>query len=114
MGRIRLDPEVRKAELLEIAFKLAEKTHYKHVTGVEIAREAGLYHSTIYRYFRDMAEVRRYIVRQAIKRENLNIIAQAIIARDVLVKKASVELKTAALNEALKWATKSQKSSASR
>jgi AcrR family transcriptional regulator len=65
---------------------------YQNVTRADIASAAGCSEALVSSYFGTMVQVRRAVVRAAIKQRDLAIIAQAIAANDPHVKRASVDL----------------------
>lgn len=93
----RKPPKQRKAELLEAALQVAEATGYVHLTRQAVADKAGVVPSLVTHRFSTMADLRRSVMRQAIKREILPIIAQGLAVRDPHALKAPVDLQHKAL-----------------
>lgn len=93
----RLNPALRKEQILEAAIELAIKNGYQHVTRDTIASHAGVTYSLVTHYFNTMPQLKRAIMRAAISREIVEIIAQGLASRDPQALKASDELKQRAL-----------------
>jgi len=93
----RTDPALRMRHILKCAVDVAIEKGYKHVTRADVANAAGVSEGLVSRYFSTMERLRRDIVRHAIKEEIHDIILQAMIAKDKHLKRASKELKEAAL-----------------
>ena len=77
--------------------KLAERKGYRNITRDEIALEAGVHPSNVSYHLGTMIELRRHVMREAVRAECLSIIAQGLVVRDKHALKASVELRGAAL-----------------
>jgi AcrR family transcriptional regulator len=87
----------KKQTLLNVAINLALTKGYTNVTRDEIAAKSGAAMGTVTNVLGTMAQVRRSIVRHAIRTEMLTIIAQAVIAKDKLIKKVDQDLKNRAM-----------------
>ena len=87
-----------KHDLLMVAIELAEKHGYREVTRDVIAGVSGASMGTVTNYLGTMQQLRRAIVRHAVRTENLSIVAQAVALRDPLVKKIDPDLKARALS----------------
>lgn len=73
----RLDPKIRKNQILDTAISLAAESHYMLVTQDEIANILNISKSLILTYFYTMDELRYDIVQKAIDTDNIQIINQA-------------------------------------
>jgi AcrR family transcriptional regulator len=93
----RLKPTDRKAQILEAAVQLSAAQGYSHVTREGIATAAECAPGLVSNYFGTMTNLRRDIMRAAIRQRNLTIIAQGLAAKDAHACKAPDELKKAAL-----------------
>lgn len=93
----RLAPKDRKDQILTAAVNLASLNGYQNVTREAIAEAAQCAPASVSHYFGTMTQLRRDIVRAAVRHAILPVIAQALAARDPHVKKASDELKQKAL-----------------
>lgn len=96
--RTRLDPKDRKAEILAAAVRLArERGGYTALTYSGVAGAAGVSRGLVHSYFGVMNELRRAVMGYAIANEVVEIVAQGLTAGDSRAKKASPELKAAAI-----------------
>lgn len=71
-----------KLKILDGALLVAERVGYQKVTRADIEAEIGIPQSNIQYYFREMWRLRYELVRHAIFRENLIVLAQALGALD--------------------------------
>jgi AcrR family transcriptional regulator len=94
----RLDPEDRRAEILAAAVKLAERDGYQNITRRDIAGKARVSESLVSHYFNPMFRMYRAVMVEAVKTENLQVIAQGLVAGDVAARKVPTALKFRALN----------------
>ena len=95
----RLKPAIRKEEIISAALELAEKSHYQKITRNQIAKAAGVTGPAVQYHFKTMTQIRRDIMRAAVKQERLRVIAQGLVAEDHrAVSGASPELKKRALD----------------
>lgn len=92
MSKSKKNPAV-----LEAAIKLAELWGYLHITREMIATEAQVATGTVSLHLGSMKQLRKTIIRHAIRTDNHIIIAQAIIAQDERVNKLTIEEKRTAL-----------------
>ena len=74
----RLNPMVRKGEILEAAIKLAKTEGYGHISRRQIADLAGTSPPLITRYFSNMDKLREAIMREAIRIRALHVVAQGL------------------------------------
>lgn len=95
----RLDKRERREQIVAAALDLAEKMGYQEVHRSHIAERLGCSEALIRVHFSTLPDLRRTIVRSAVKAERLGVIAQAIANRSPYVKKISEELKARALHE---------------
>lgn len=95
----------RREQILTVAVAMAAENHYQKITRDEIAQRAGVAMGLVTKYFSTMAQLRRDIMRAAIREKNLTIIAQGLVAKDSHALKASHELKVAATAELLATST---------
>lgn len=88
----------RVKHILDAALMLAETHGYASISRDQIARVCGFPSPSLITYHMGtMDALRRTMIREAIKRENLRVLAQALAARDRHACKAPEELKTRAL-----------------
>ena len=69
-------PEERKAQILAAGLKLAVQFGYMNLTDRDLAREAKCSKSLVLHYFGSISTVRRKILLEAIRVENLAVIRQ--------------------------------------
>ena len=94
----RMKPDDRKDEILKAALVVSEIHGYDKITRAQVAQQAnGCAESLVSNYFGTMVEFRRKLMREAIATENLKIIAQGVIVKDVHALKAPLELRQRAV-----------------
>ena len=93
----RLNPEDRHALILDAALRMSRHYGYQKVTRADIASAAKCSEALVSQYFGTMVQVRRAVVRASIKQRDLQILAQALAAKDAHALKAPEELKRAAV-----------------
>lgn len=94
---MRMKPEARKADILAAALKLSERRGYASITRQEVTEAAGVTGPLVNHYFGTMAQLRRDIIRHAIKEENLRVLAQGLVAGDKYARRAPAKLRQRAL-----------------
>lgn len=92
----RAVPALRKGAILSAAIELAKEDNYLKVTRDLVAAKAGVSMGLVSRYFGTMQQLKRDIMRAAVKHEIPEIIAQGLANGDKHAKKASPELKAEA------------------
>lgn len=97
VSKTRANPELRKDHILNIAVTMAKVSGYNKITRDKIAESAGVSMGLVTRYFGTMVQLRRDIVRMAVRNEILEVVAQAVISNDPHVKKIDADLKERAL-----------------
>lgn len=98
---MRFKPEVRKDAILEAAVALALSDGLSNVRLIPVAERAGVTNGLVSHYFGTVKQLHRAVIRHAIHRELLSIVAQALAAGDIEARKAPDELKQRALNSLL-------------
>jgi len=93
----KLKPADRKKQILDGALNVASLVGYQNVTRDAVATAAGVSTGLINLHFSTMAQLKRDIMRAAVKREVLSVIAQGLAAHDAHARKASEDLKRRAL-----------------
>ncbi|MBV8060730.1 MAG: helix-turn-helix transcriptional regulator [Alphaproteobacteria bacterium] len=86
-----------RESILAHALALSHEVGYEVVTRNAIAERAGCSGPLISMYFGGMRNLRKAIMREAIKHEDLAVIAQGLAAKDKEAQKASAHLKMQAL-----------------
>lgn len=87
----------RKAQILAAAMRLARKKGYRAITRDAVAKEAAAAQGLVNLYFGNMAALREEVIKEAVKTEDLKIIAQAIANADRHALKAPPALRKRAL-----------------
>lgn len=82
MSREKLTQEQRKKQILETAIFLAEKKGYQNFTRQEIADKIGISPSYVNFYFNTAKIMKEAVLNEAIRTENLRIVAQASLTKD--------------------------------
>lgn len=93
----RLAPEIRKEAILAVALDRALVLGLNNLRRDDIAQHAGVANGLVTRYFNTMTQLRRAVVRAAIHRECLPVLAQALASRDPDALKAPEDLRKRAL-----------------
>ena len=96
MKQKRLKPAARKQEIIAAALRLASKSGYMTITRNQIAGAAGVTGPAVQYHFETMAQLRRAIMRAAVKQEFLPVILQGLALKDAQAMKASVRVQQAA------------------
>lgn len=76
----RLKPAARKDDILAAALPLAEVKGYENLTRNEVAQAAGVSGPTVMYHFGTVGALKAAIVRYAVEKESLRVVAQAVIA----------------------------------
>ena len=97
MKHSKLAARERTAQILTSALKLAAQSGYARVTREALATAAGVSPALVSHHMGTMVELRRDIMREAIRVQNLRVIAQGLAARDAHARKAPPELQARAL-----------------
>lgn len=87
----------RRDLILDAALQVAARVGYRHIKRDEIAEAAGVSAPLVSVYFKTMIEMRRQIMRAAVERECLAVIAQGLSDKNPHAVKAPLELKERAL-----------------
>lgn len=81
-SQMKLEARARAAQILAVAVQLAEWFGYTKVTREQVAKRLDIAPSLVPHYMGSVAEMRRKIMREAIRVENLPVIAQGLAVRD--------------------------------
>lgn len=87
----------RRAQILTAGLPVAEKKGYTRVTRDDLAEAAGVPPSLVSYHLGTMADVRRHLMREAIRAECLPVIAQGLAMGDARAKKAPEDLRRRAV-----------------
>ncbi len=93
MKTLRLDPEDRREQLLNLALEIAKKN--QKFTFQDVANAAGLTTAAVIYHFPTKAQFQRDVMRAAVKRSIVPIVAHGLLAGDAHARKASPELRAA-------------------
>jgi AcrR family transcriptional regulator len=94
----RMAPEMRADQIVEAALGLIEAgAHYSRVTRDEIAERCNITGTAVQYHYPTMAQLRRAIMRAAVKRGSLRCIAQGLVDGDAQALKAPAEVRENAL-----------------
>lgn len=97
MKRTRMRPEARKDEILAAALDIAANSHYLKVTREQIAVRVGVSGPAIQYHFQTMVQLRKDLMRAAVKQTCLKVIAQGLLSDDPHAIRASEGLKRQAI-----------------
>lgn len=98
--RQRLKPKDRKLQILDAMLDEAEVSGYARLTREAIATRALCSPNLVSNYFKTMPQLRRTLMRQAIRQERLKIIAQGVVLQDPHALEAPEDLRRRALEAA--------------
>jgi AcrR family transcriptional regulator len=96
VNKSRVEPSLRRDQLLNVAINVAIESGYNNLTRDAIAKQAGVSVGLISNYFGTIKQLKRAIMRAAVKRSIPEIVAQGLANKDVHALKASQDLKTQA------------------
>lgn len=92
----RANPALRKDQILSVAVTQAKEVGYTKITRDGVAEGAGVSMGLVTRYFGTMKQLKRDVIRYAIRNEIAEIIAQGLANGDDHARKAPAELKAKA------------------
>jgi AcrR family transcriptional regulator len=93
----RLTPKQRRVQIMDAALDVAERMGYHQMRREDIATKADVSNALVSKYFGTMKQMRRAVMRHAIKVERYKIIVQGLAMNDPTAKKADTEIKIKAL-----------------
>lgn len=93
----RANPDLRRTQILNVAIEVSKDVGYQNITRAQIAKLAGTSEGLVSRYFSTMTQLKRDIMRTAVKKGIHEIIAQGLASNDKQAKKADQEVKQKAL-----------------
>lgn len=91
--RKRVVPELRRKHVLNKAIELAKTKGYNSLTRDDVATGANVSPALISHYFGNIDQLRIVVLKLAIKREVLEIVAQGLVREDPIAVQAPKELK---------------------
>lgn len=92
----RLDPAIRRAALLDVAVDVASTRGWRTLTRECIAVAAGVSPALVSARLGTMDQLRRAVMRAAVRREIASIVAEGLVAGDPHARRAPDALKRAA------------------
>ncbi len=98
MKQAKLAARERTAQILAAALKLAMRAGYTRITREAIAAAAGVSPGLVTHHMGTMEQLRRDVMREAIRAKCLPVIAQGVVARDRHALKAPRELQQKAFS----------------
>lgn len=93
VNKARTLPELRRENILDTAVAVAERDGVDRLTRREVAHAAGISEALVTRYFPRMDTLRDEIMAQAVRHENLIILAQGLAGKSDIARNAPHELK---------------------
>lgn len=96
-SRVTANSAELRGRIMRAACTLAEKEGYTNVRRNDIAAMAEVGNGSVNNLVGDMPELRDEIMREAVRTENLTIIAQGLTMADPIARAADIELKQRAL-----------------
>lgn len=88
--------KVSDDRILSAAARLATAVGYRHLTRRDVAANAGVWPATISQRWGTMPEFRAAVLRHAVARGMLAVIAQGLAARDPIARRARPAVREAA------------------
>lgn len=98
VDRKRAAPELRRKYVLEVAIELAKTKGYNTLTRNEVATGANVSPGLVSHYFQSTEALRVVVLKTAVKREVLEIVAQGLVRGDPIAVQAPKELKYRAVS----------------
>lgn len=93
VDRKRVSPQLRRKHVIDVAINLAKTKGYNSITRGEVATGANVSPGLVSHYFVSTNALRELILKTAIKREVLEIVAQGLVVEDPIAVNAPKELK---------------------
>lgn len=93
----RMAPADRKAEILSAAVAEASRLGYNTFRLVDVAKRAECSNALVMNYWKTMEQLRRAVMGEAIRTEELRIIAVGVALNDPRCKRLKPELRARAL-----------------
>lgn len=94
----RLKPKERRKQILDVAVQLAQEKGFESLTRAAIADKAQVTHALITHYYNTMPQLKRDVMRAAVRQEILEIIAYGLATSNPHAAKASPELRARAIS----------------
>lgn len=97
VDRKRVIPELRRKHILDAAIELAKTKGYKSISRDDVANSANIVPGLVSYYFQSIDLLRILVLKTAVKREVLEIVAQGLVQKDPIAIQAPSELKHRAI-----------------
>lgn len=97
----RLNPDERYKQLLESAVAIAEENGFNQMTHALVATKSSVSKATVFKYFETISKLRDEVMRVAISRELLPVIAAGVVSRNEVALVAPESLKEKSLASVL-------------
>jgi AcrR family transcriptional regulator len=89
----RLEPKERRDEILSAAVALAAKGNYQNITRDDVAAKAKCSTGLVTKYFSTMTQLKRAVMREAVAKGNVKVIAQGLADKNPHARKAAPVLR---------------------
>lgn len=93
----RLTPTDRQKQILDAALDQAQQLGFSRFTRRDVAQAVGVAGPLVTHYCGTMDQLREEVMRMAIRGKVLSVIAEGIVARDPIARKAPKKLRDEAL-----------------
>lgn len=90
--KARVHPDVMRAHLLTVALELAERSRFRSVGRGQLAEAAGTTRQNVQRFFQPKSALGDAIIREAIARRRVRVVAQGLVDRDPAMRSAPSDL----------------------
>jgi len=97
--RTRKDPEDRKAQIIDAALIVAKEVGYEKVTRDRVAAQANVSTGCISLHFSPIDLLKNAVMKHAVKREVVEVVAQGLANRHPAAMKAPQKLKERAVKQ---------------
>lgn len=95
----RMAPDDRKQLIFTVAINLAKDIGYYNLTRVNVAKRAQVSIALVQKYFGTIRKLQISVLRYAMKRPILEVIAQGVIEKDPIIRKLNPQLRQDALQK---------------
>lgn len=96
----RTPPEIRKQLILDAALAVARRTHFYYMERKDVAEEAGVSPPLVTIYFGKKDGLRDAVMAEAVRVEDLAVIAQGVMMKHPRTRRLSRDVKDRALQTA--------------
>ena len=92
----RLTPKERKAQILQAALDIAAQSGVDRLVVSEVATRVGVTKGLVLHYFSTMPQLKRAVMRAAVKQEVVSVVARGLALDDPQARKAPDDLRAKA------------------